>query len=245
MKRIFILILFFYSLTNFAQKLVHTTLSIQDGLPSSYITQILQDNEKYIWISTNNGLNKFDGYSIEYINKNNQLLENHIVRMLKDEKGMVWFLGESGSLSYYINNKIVEYAFNSVIYGVLDNYSLIEPYSLQIKNNEIEFNIYEKGRYKIDSLGVLSTIYDLSLNINTIDMSFDNIRYFLSKSSSTLELIENNKSYLFKNLKFKGKDPILFENIRNTVYFANQNKLYYIKSGILDSLFFDNTINCI
>ena len=242
MKRIILLILFFYSYTTFSQKLIYTGLSIQDGLPSSHITQILQDDEDYLWIATNNGINRFNGYDVIYFNKTNKLPENQIVRIIKDDKGLVWFLGESGSLSYYSNSTIKKYPFNNVIYSLIANRGFVETSSIQIKNNEVEFNIYEKGRFKIDSLGMLSVIYDLSGNINTIDLTGDKLSYFLSKNNKTLELIEEEKSYLFKNINLEGKEPILIERIEETVYFANQNKLYYIKSGKLDSLIFDYNI---
>ncbi|MCW8849034.1 MAG: hypothetical protein OQJ81_03570, partial [Melioribacteraceae bacterium] len=36
-----------------------------DGLPSDEINAIMQDHLGYLWIGTNNGLSRYDGYSFE------------------------------------------------------------------------------------------------------------------------------------------------------------------------------------
>lgn len=36
--------------------------NVEQGLPSAYVLSVTQDNQGFIWIATNNGLSKFDGY---------------------------------------------------------------------------------------------------------------------------------------------------------------------------------------
>ena len=38
-------------------------VSTRDGLPGNTINELLQDREGYIWMATNNGLSRYDGYS--------------------------------------------------------------------------------------------------------------------------------------------------------------------------------------
>ena len=40
-------------------------LTLQDGLPSSHVTAIIQDKDKYMWIGTANGLCRYDGYTMQ------------------------------------------------------------------------------------------------------------------------------------------------------------------------------------
>jgi len=39
--------------------------AVRDGISQSEILCIFQDSESYIWFGTQNGLNKFDGYSFK------------------------------------------------------------------------------------------------------------------------------------------------------------------------------------
>ncbi len=41
--------------------------SVEDGLSQSYVNQTIQDNIGYLWIATDYGLNRFNGYQIERI----------------------------------------------------------------------------------------------------------------------------------------------------------------------------------
>ena len=42
-------------------------LNDNDGISHTHVTQVQQDNSGMIWISTWNGLNRYDGYDFEYI----------------------------------------------------------------------------------------------------------------------------------------------------------------------------------
>ncbi|MCB9223676.1 MAG: adenylate/guanylate cyclase domain-containing protein [Crocinitomicaceae bacterium] len=69
--------------------------TIEDGLSQSQVTGITQDNSGYIWIATQDGLNRFDGFNFKVL-KNDPLNEstipnNYIHCLLKDPKGSIWF----------------------------------------------------------------------------------------------------------------------------------------------------------
>src|SRR5215475_12227888 len=39
-------------------------LTVRDGLSQSTVMSILQDSQGYVWLATESGLNRYDGYSI-------------------------------------------------------------------------------------------------------------------------------------------------------------------------------------
>lgn len=228
-----------------AQELVYTNISSENGLSSSNVTQVIQDNKGLIWFSTNNGVTFYDAYQGKQFNTDDNLSDSHIVRMFKDDKGCLWFLGKSGTLSYYVDGVIKKYKYNNSITSVLNNYDVIEKTSISMHNNELEFNVYEKARYKIDSLGALTVIYDLSQNRNFIDLRSLQSRFFISHNNTELEIIEEDEHYLISPFNIHGTDPILFEKDGNSVYIANQNKLFSIINGKIDSIIFNNVVTSI
>jgi signal transduction histidine kinase/DNA-binding response OmpR family regulator len=58
------LFILFLSATSYSQRPVYTSeqhLGIEDGLPQSFVTGFAQDKDGFIWISTIDGLSRFDG----------------------------------------------------------------------------------------------------------------------------------------------------------------------------------------
>ncbi|MDR1610581.1 MAG: response regulator, partial [Candidatus Symbiothrix sp.] len=79
-------------------------LTPDKGLSNSHITQIYQDSKGYIWIATENGLNKFDGYSFtvysEQKNDSTSLKGNYVYAVLEDSRGIFWVGTMSGLYQY-------------------------------------------------------------------------------------------------------------------------------------------------
>ncbi len=80
---------------------------VSDGLSQSEILCIFQDSEGYMWFGTQNGLNKFDGYSFEqFFNDpadSNTISNNWIFDIAEDEDGRIW-IGTKGGLNRYDRN---------------------------------------------------------------------------------------------------------------------------------------------
>jgi signal transduction histidine kinase/ligand-binding sensor domain-containing protein/AraC-like DNA-binding protein len=79
-----------------------------EGLSNSHISQIYQDSQGFIWIATENGLNKFNGYSFtvysEQPNDSNSLQGSYVYTVLEDKRGILW-VGSMGGLSQYDREK--------------------------------------------------------------------------------------------------------------------------------------------
>lgn len=227
---------------SFCQEVVYYQFSQDNGSLSSYITDILQDDNDLIWFSSNNGVSSFDGYRFKIINANNGLPENHIIEMYKVDDGTIWFLGESGQLSFYKQDKIIEYPYNHEILSTLNEFEIIEKSSLSFKKNEIEFNIFEKGRFRIDSLGELTKVYDLSLGRSIIDTRNDQFKYFISSQHTDLKIISDDNQSVISSPAISGNDPVLVKHKGDIIYLANRNCLFVLDNEKIDSINFGNTI---
>ncbi len=75
-------------------------LSIEDGLSQNSGNCIVQDNKGFVWIGTETGLNRYDGYSFSiftYDKENqNSISNSFILALFKDSQGMLWVGTEKG-----------------------------------------------------------------------------------------------------------------------------------------------------
>ncbi len=80
-------------------------LTSADGLSHNNITAIIQDRQGFIWIGTQDGLNRFDGYQFITYRYNpddpNSLSHNHVRDILEDESGALWIATQGGGLDRF------------------------------------------------------------------------------------------------------------------------------------------------
>ncbi|MGK0364217.1 MAG: ligand-binding sensor domain-containing protein, partial [Saprospiraceae bacterium] len=80
-------------------------LTISDGLPHNTVYCVLQDSDGYIWVGTQNGLAKYDGYTFEvYVSKvkdidNQGFKGNKISALYEDKEGNLWVGTETNGLN--------------------------------------------------------------------------------------------------------------------------------------------------
>jgi len=77
-------------------------LTSEDGLSQNTANAIVQDKQGFIWIGTEDGLNRFNGYEIEVFRNDpenpNTLINNTVESLLVDSEGMLW-VGTNGGLT--------------------------------------------------------------------------------------------------------------------------------------------------
>ncbi len=82
------------------------------GLSNDRVSSIVKEKNGFVWIGTENGLNRFDGDKIKIYNKQNSALSsNDIAVLLIDHKGEIWIGTFGGGLNLYnpSNDKFVTY----------------------------------------------------------------------------------------------------------------------------------------
>ncbi|MFK7949210.1 MAG: histidine kinase [Saprospiraceae bacterium] len=87
------------------QSVSYRTLTTDDGLPSNLIYQIQQDQEGFIWITTDNGIVRYDGRKFKVYNNEN-IKDKDIIGLLIDDENTIWFWNLRGQLFYIKNNKV-------------------------------------------------------------------------------------------------------------------------------------------
>jgi signal transduction histidine kinase/ligand-binding sensor domain-containing protein len=88
-----------------ARQYSFTHYGVTTGLASNETTACLQDEQGFIWIGTNRGLQRFDGqrYLTFTHQKNNPatIPQNHIVQLLLDKKNNLWILTGDGKTGVF------------------------------------------------------------------------------------------------------------------------------------------------
>ncbi len=86
-----------------------TQISLEQGLSQSVVTCILQDSRGFMWFGTEDGLNRFDGYSFKifkYDEENtNTLSNNYILSIYEDRDGTLWIGTKGGGLNKFNRKK--------------------------------------------------------------------------------------------------------------------------------------------
>ena len=80
-------------------------LNTDHGLNQSNITGLLQDQDGYLWISTFQGINRYDGYRLSTIHSpDNILLNNYVQLIFEDSTGLIW-IGAALQNNYVLNKQ--------------------------------------------------------------------------------------------------------------------------------------------
>jgi len=73
---------------------------VENGLSENFVRCIFQDSKGYLWIGTDDGLNKFDGYSFKIFRYEpgnpNSLSDYAINAIVEDKNGILWIATREG-----------------------------------------------------------------------------------------------------------------------------------------------------
>ena len=79
--------------------------NVNDGLPSSTCYDIVIDERGFLWVATEGGLTRYDGFNFKTLTTSDGLLDNEIVNLQSDKKGRIW-MNTNGTLSFIKNESI-------------------------------------------------------------------------------------------------------------------------------------------
>jgi len=212
---------------------------ISDGLSQNYTTDIVQDKFGYIWIGTQDGLNRFDGYEFKIYKQNpsdkHSLSDNYITDLFTAPDSSLWIVNNNGLEVY--NYKTDE--FSSVLKNkqsknstyltnikavTVDNSGIVWLRTLDgiieynpVKNNFFEYKLYseentDNGIFDIYSLA------DDSENLWT-GSSIGLVKF--NKQTKTFTTFQPDKTQATENEIYA-----VFCESKNKIWAASKNNLY-------------------
>lgn len=86
---------------------IHDEWRAERGLPQDAVQTILQTNDGYIWLGTQEGLARFDGvrFTVFDMSKVKELRDNYILSLYEDGEGGLWIGTRGGGLTHMLNGK--------------------------------------------------------------------------------------------------------------------------------------------
>jgi len=102
---VFFLLLGFSRSALVAEEMKFKRLNVGDGLSQNTITCILQDRTGFMWFGTEDGLNRFDGYTFSVFRNDpsdqKSLSYDEITSICEDRSGILWIGTNGGGLNAY------------------------------------------------------------------------------------------------------------------------------------------------
>lgn len=93
-----------HALAHFQSTLPYKQISIEQGLSQSTVASILQDREGFVWVGTQDGLNRFDGHNFRVYKHDpadaTSLSSNTVWDIFEDNHGRLW-IGTDDGLNLY------------------------------------------------------------------------------------------------------------------------------------------------
>ena len=246
----------FASPATFSEHLKFKHITAADGLSQNNVFDIIQDNDGFIWVGTENGLNKYDGNEFTHYRKNirdkNSISGNFIRKLFKDNLGTLWIGTEAGLSrynkeldnfeNYYSLKKENDTLFDNIIWDIYqDNKNTIW---ISTTKGIQKFNPENNNFTRIKVRGV----EDKLLEIKTIFQ--DELGYYwFGTFDKGIYVVDDEFTYAFKlneknkwNLNIKVQSLFDMKEIDDSYWLATKNgiivigKDYKIKKEYLNNL---------
>ncbi|HEU4717303.1 MAG TPA: histidine kinase [Bacteroidia bacterium] len=141
-----------------AQQLSSIHYDVESGLPSSELYDVHQDRQGFIWLASDRGVSRFDGYTFRNFTKEDSLGDNTIFNIYEDGTGRLWFNAFNGALSWYGNGHFHLYAFNDSIRAYTRPPRILRSFACT--GNSLVLGYYDGGMLSIDSTGHVSAMQE-------------------------------------------------------------------------------------
>lgn len=180
-----------------SQSMKFQNLDLKDGLSHSTVHHVMQDQDGFIWISTRDGLNRYNGQEFEVFQHEpgdpNSLSTNTVWCTMEDRNGLIWIGTNGGGLNVYDRQKK---KFHQFLNDPDDKHSLGSNTVISI------FEDHEGTIWVGTNGGGLNVVE--TANFDSEDPSIQFKRYMPDEDDSTsisneaiMQIAQNRRGYLW------------------------------------------------
>ncbi|MEI6556568.1 MAG: ATP-binding protein [Paludibacter sp.] len=254
MKKCFISLLLFFSIYSFAinfdQNFQVKTFSVNEGLSQFDAPRIIQDHFGFIWVSTYDGLNRFDGNGFVQFRHNpyneNSIHGNRVLNLFIDSKNNFWVVTESGKIDRfnYQTEQFEHFDFEPLKYAIITAFyeDKLHNYWIGTTNGLYKTSLVD-NKFKVDGIYLNSTSPGFE---NFILCLIENENHgILVGTVSGGVLLSKQSDQIYSPSKFLPNVQInsFFKDADNTIWICNNYGLSYINSNVFKKSISLNTMD--
>lgn len=208
----------------------------EDGLSNSTINSMVMDKDGFLWIATQDGLNKYDGYTIEQFNYDDEdstgLADRGIMQLLKDHQDNIWLLTK-GAYLQKINQR--DHTFKTYFNGFVNDEKIALKKIIEESPGRFWMISNRKGIFTFDvsSQSISKLSIDSGFDFNEISAHFKSKDQIWIANKTGQVAIYDINSKLFTNIDLSR----YIEEGRKGIssIFKNENHIFIgtISGGVL------------
>jgi signal transduction histidine kinase/ligand-binding sensor domain-containing protein len=173
-----------------------TNFTLENGLPSNYIYETVEDLDGFLWIATNNGVSRFDGKRFVNYTTRDGLPSNDVLQIKIENNGTLWVNCYKQAPCYFDAKQNKFFSFENI------------PIIQDLKKTLVSIETNHKS-------GVFYRCYLGSA-------FFENKKFKQFNKSDLFTLLVNDKQYYFTNTENKNFDRLIhFYNTNNKKVASN------------------------
>ena len=214
-----------------------------NGLPQNSVNSILQTADGYLWLTTLDGLARFDGVKFTVFNKSNSrnLPTNRLTDLIVDNENALWICAEAGGLVRYNPNGEFQ------TFTTADGLPSVYVYEVLKETDGSILAFTREGIARFDGERFVAFTDEKNRDYRNFRLYFSPSGTRWELNGEALEAKEGEKKTVYNlppNLKKSFSkisnfyyDVKMFEDRKGTLWFwALKDKLFKLKNGIIEEV---------
>ncbi len=205
----------------FAQDISFKHLTTDEGLSNNQVLDIIQDKTGFIWMATDDGLNRFDGYNFKIYRNipadSTSLSDNSTWSLFEDRNGFIWIGTKSGEINRY-NPQTDEFTYWKIKSEFVEASSITTI--CEDRSGAIWIGTYKSGVYRLDP--VTGTIEEWNNKLSSPNILTNNyITSILEDNDGNLLIGTYLGLNIFNYAKSKNKFTHIYSDRNNSNSLSN------------------------
>ncbi|MGN1229067.1 MAG: two-component regulator propeller domain-containing protein [Prevotella sp.] len=202
-----------------------------EGLSSSFAGDIYQDHDGFIWVSTRNGLNRYDGYNFKVFKKGQPGCEgmmSNYINTVRQSRDKVLYIGTQKGVQTYSNDKFQNVKLINLLGEPVISFvsSIAER-----KDGTIMIATSGNGLFAMKGKNEAHRFEPLSdlIGIRRVFESSDNTLWVLTEDKGVVTLKDKTRRSYFNNEDLRMSVLAICEDKRGNVYIGTYSYGLFVK----------------